>query len=355
MTKNKVPHCHDLCTDTISAYVWGADLSGAIHGAGGVGGLLAVKRDGAWYDPLYDANGNVTAYVSETGAVVAEYEYDAFGATVSQSGALSDAFRHRFSTKPWIAALGVYDYGERVYSPELRRWLSRDPIGEDGGVNLYAFCGNDAVNGVDYFGMWSATSESYGKRRRIYRKQKGDTEQGLAMQLGLNAGETEKWLKRLNGCEVSVPNVYIAADLLRGGGLWDRVINLGGTIGQFIGTDLLRYGYHLMKPKTMDDLVGNLIASWGDLYGLTIYAHGDENGRVDERRDRTGNYISRKNLQDAVRKNGYKPAVAWLMQCYSFYKPNGRKRGFKDEWNETVEKPGGYHGMNFLGIDLYYW
>ena len=189
MTKNKVPHCHDLCTDTISAYVWGADLSGAIHGAGGVGGLLAVKRDGAWYVPLYDANGHqksakpkgnplgdrdfiavpkgrseerypatqrqlyVTAYVSETGAVVAEYEYDAFGATIAQSGAMADAFRHRFSTKPWIAALGAYDYGERLYSPGLRRWMSRDPIEEEGGVNLYAMCGNDAVNGVDPFGL----------------------------------------------------------------------------------------------------------------------------------------------------------------------------------------------------------
>ena len=93
MTKNKVPHCHDLCTDTISAYVWGADLSGAIHGAGGVGGLLAVKRDGVWYAPLYDANGNVTAYVSETGAVVAEYEYNAFGATITQLGSRAEALR----------------------------------------------------------------------------------------------------------------------------------------------------------------------------------------------------------------------------------------------------------------------
>ena len=135
-----------------TVYVWGTDLSGSLQGAGGVGGLLAVNRDGDWYVPLYDANGNVTAYVSEGGSVVAEYEYDAFGNTISQSGAMSDDFRHRFSTKPWIAPLSVYDYGERIYSPQLRRWLSRDPVGEEGGVNLYAMCGNDAVNGVDVIG-----------------------------------------------------------------------------------------------------------------------------------------------------------------------------------------------------------
>ncbi|MBR4171174.1 MAG: RHS repeat-associated core domain-containing protein, partial [Kiritimatiellae bacterium] len=130
----------------------GTDLTGSLQGDGGVGGLLAVKLNETWYAPLYDANGNITAYVSENGDTVATYEYDAFGATISQSGMMADTFRHRFSTKPWIVALDVYDFGERVYSPELRRWLSRDPIGEEGGVNLYAMCGNDAVNGVDILG-----------------------------------------------------------------------------------------------------------------------------------------------------------------------------------------------------------
>ena len=48
-------------------YVWGRDLSGSLDGAGGVGGLLATEVDGVWYFPLYDNNGNVTDYVSETG------------------------------------------------------------------------------------------------------------------------------------------------------------------------------------------------------------------------------------------------------------------------------------------------
>ncbi|MBQ7191192.1 MAG: RHS repeat-associated core domain-containing protein, partial [Kiritimatiellae bacterium] len=106
----------------------------------------------------------VTAYISETGAVVAEYKYDAFGNTITQSGSFSDTFRHRFSTKPWIAALGVYDYGERLYSPALRRWMSRDPIEEEGGLNLYAMCGNDAVNGVDPQGMFTVNAVNFSPR-----------------------------------------------------------------------------------------------------------------------------------------------------------------------------------------------
>jgi len=58
----------------------------------------------------------------------------------------------RFSTKYTDPDTGLLYYGYRHYSPSLGRWLSRDPIGEDGGANLYGFVGNDPANGVDSFG-----------------------------------------------------------------------------------------------------------------------------------------------------------------------------------------------------------
>lgn len=39
------------------------------------------------------------------------------------------------------------------YNPEMGRWLSRDPLEEQGGVNLYAFVANDPVNQVDFLGL----------------------------------------------------------------------------------------------------------------------------------------------------------------------------------------------------------
>jgi RHS repeat-associated protein len=50
-------------------------------------------------------------------------------------------------------ASGVFFYGFRYYQPTTGRWLSRDPIGEVGGVNLYGFVGNDGVNKLDYLGL----------------------------------------------------------------------------------------------------------------------------------------------------------------------------------------------------------
>ena len=135
----------------VIGFLWGRDLSGSPQGAGGVGGLLAVKRGGSVYVPIYDQDGNITDYVSSSGSVVAHYEYESFGNAIIQSGTMADLFAHRFSTKHYDSETGVYYYGYRFYSPEFMRWINRDPIGEDGGVNLYGFCANQIC--YDYLGL----------------------------------------------------------------------------------------------------------------------------------------------------------------------------------------------------------
>ncbi|MBB5351457.1 RHS repeat-associated protein [Haloferula luteola] len=57
-----------------------------------------------------------------------------------------------FSTKYQDEETGLYYYGYRYYDPVTGRWSSRDPIGEEGGVNLYRFGPNSPVNGYDYLG-----------------------------------------------------------------------------------------------------------------------------------------------------------------------------------------------------------
>lgn len=50
-------------------------------------------------------------------------------------------------------ASGMFFYGFRYYDPVTGRWPSRDPIGENGGLNLYGMVGNDPVNRWDYLGL----------------------------------------------------------------------------------------------------------------------------------------------------------------------------------------------------------
>jgi RHS repeat-associated protein len=137
-----------------NSFIWGLDLSGSLQGFGGVGGLLAEVHDGAPYFAAFDANGNVTEYLSTNVTIAAHYEYSPFGEIVVQSGDLADSFTHRFSTKPWCAVTGLSEYEFRMYSPVLGRWVNRDPIGERGGLSLlYSICHNDVVNEWDNLGL----------------------------------------------------------------------------------------------------------------------------------------------------------------------------------------------------------
>jgi RHS repeat-associated protein len=143
-----------------NAFIWGLDLSQSLQGAGGVGGLLAEVQDGAPHYAAFDANGNVTEYVSTNGTIVAHYEYSPFGEIVVQSGNLADSFTHRFSTKPWCAVTGTSEYELRMYSPELGRWISRDPIEEYGGWHLSAAMGNNMVCFWDLLGLANITADN---------------------------------------------------------------------------------------------------------------------------------------------------------------------------------------------------
>ena len=92
-------------------------------------------------------------YFNADGASVAEYDYGPFGEPVKATGPKAHEFRFRFSTKYTNPESGQLYYGYRLYDPPSGKWLSRDPIEEQGGINLYGFVGNDAVNQWDYLGL----------------------------------------------------------------------------------------------------------------------------------------------------------------------------------------------------------
>lgn len=134
-------------------FIWGLDITGTASGAGGVGGLLMVQDSTHTYFPTYDGNGNVAAMLdAANGSLTAIYEYDPFGRLLHAEGAYASANPFRFSTKWADDETGLLYYGYRYYNPFLGRFINRDPIGEEGGVNLYGFCSNDSVNRWDMLG-----------------------------------------------------------------------------------------------------------------------------------------------------------------------------------------------------------
>ena len=88
--------------------------------------------------------------------IAAEYEYGPYGEPLRATGPYSKQNPFRFSTKYLDTETGLYYYGFRYYTPELGRFLNRDPLGESGGANLYGFVGNNPVNNWDYLGLTCA-------------------------------------------------------------------------------------------------------------------------------------------------------------------------------------------------------
>ena len=73
---------------------------------------------------------------------------------IRSSGPAADDNPFRWSTKYTDSESGLVYYGYRYYNAEMGRWISRDPVAEDGGLNFYAFCANHAVYGRDSLGLF---------------------------------------------------------------------------------------------------------------------------------------------------------------------------------------------------------
>ncbi len=88
---------------------------------------------------------------ANTEEMVSSYEYAPNGNLLSFSEGIFNPFR--FNTKYLDEETGLYYYGYRFYNPTTGRWLNQDPLGINGGLNLYAANGNDGINNIDPYGL----------------------------------------------------------------------------------------------------------------------------------------------------------------------------------------------------------
>ena len=90
--------------------------------------------------------------MGRNGDIVAHYEYSPFGSLTKVSGDYADSNPLRFSSEYFDEETELVYYNYRYYNPELGRWISRDPIEEQGGFNLYCIIGNNPLLGWDSLG-----------------------------------------------------------------------------------------------------------------------------------------------------------------------------------------------------------
>ena len=121
--------------------------------------LATTNADGTSYF-LHDANKSVMQATGGNGEALGQYAYAPFGEPLDASPA-----RIGFSSELFDASVRLAYYNYRHLAPGLGRWLGRDAIGEEGGVNLYAFVNNNVINNFDAQG-----NKPYQARDRIDEK-----------------------------------------------------------------------------------------------------------------------------------------------------------------------------------------
>ncbi len=107
-----------------------------------------VQISGSNYYYTRDHLGSIREMTTGTSAtVVARYDYDPYGVQTQLSGTMTADFG--FTGLYYHQPTGLDLAPFREYSSNLGRWISRDPSGETGGVNLYEYANNSPIIYVD--------------------------------------------------------------------------------------------------------------------------------------------------------------------------------------------------------------
>jgi RHS repeat-associated protein len=112
------------------------------------------KEGSSTYFYTEDHLGSIREVVDTTGAVRARYDYDPYGRRTKVSGDVEADFGYTGHFEHVASGLKLALY--RAYDPSTGRWISRDPLGTAGGLNLYGYVGGDPINNVDPLGLQAA-------------------------------------------------------------------------------------------------------------------------------------------------------------------------------------------------------
>jgi RHS repeat-associated protein len=150
----------------VEGFIYGTDSAGPVAETDGQGNVTErfvyasddytpdyIVKGGHTYRLITDERGSVRLVVdTANGSVAEQLDYDEFGRVLADSNPGFQPFG--FAGGMWDSDTGLLHLGAREYDPETGRFISKDPLGFDGGdTNLYGYALADPVNLVDPSGL----------------------------------------------------------------------------------------------------------------------------------------------------------------------------------------------------------
>ena len=144
-------------------------------------------------------------------------------------------------------------------------WLSADPIGERGGMNLYGYIGNDPLNGVDPYGLWVWHVAGFGL--------------DLAAQLAMNGGDLNNvnWGSTLISAGTGALGVGLGANVAKITGsiaaratlnaLGSAAIGAAGQAANNAMDDCKSWDEGLGQAALLNGMLGGASSAAGDKFG----------------------------------------------------------------------------------------
>jgi RHS repeat-associated protein len=135
-----------------------------IHGLGLLYEEITPTGSGAVTTSFYHYNwqGSTVALSDAIGNVTARMSYSPYGERTVESGTVTTPFCFNGRFGVMTETGGLLCMQARFYSPIFRRFLSEDPAGFSGGINLYAYTGGDPINLMDPFGLGAIQAITHG-------------------------------------------------------------------------------------------------------------------------------------------------------------------------------------------------
>jgi RHS repeat-associated protein len=189
-------------------------------------GLGFWRSTGSRYTTL-DHLGSTRELTTESGALVARFDYDPYGRSTEVAGTESAA--RLFAGLYSMSSSDLLLARERIYSPTLGRWTSEDPIGFKGeSLNLYSYVDERPTTAVDPTGLvgWNVDETA----PPVEHKSAAEIQKicnGASPLCGCTNGKTGLRFKCSDDCSHTLslsieyhPTIYLADDIL----LPDRAI-----------------------------------------------------------------------------------------------------------------------------------